>query len=149
MGNEERVNIGRWISALYREFQMYINNEFREYGISSSEYIYLVTLGEKDGVNLKALSRELMINQAETTRVMKRLEEKGLVRRKPCEKDGRAVIVRLTGEGRRLLPFIYEKLDLWTNLLSTEMDEDEVNEFIRVLKRMYFCCSDYINENLS
>ncbi len=142
------MSIGKWISALYREFQIYINNEMKELGICSSEYIYLVTLGEKEGVNMKTLSDELMIDRAETSRIMKKLEQKGLVVREPCVSDKRAVIVRLTDRGRELQPLILEKLDVWTDLLSYGMCEKETEGFIDRLEGMYSRCKNYLKKEM-
>ncbi len=142
------MSIGKWISALYREFQTYINNEVKDLGICSSEYIYLVTLGSKEGVNLKSLSDELMIDRAETSRIMKSLEKKGFVSREPCPRDGRAVIVRLTDRGRDVQPQIMEKLDVWTGLLSEGMSKKDVMSFIQRLEGMHTRCKNYIHQEI-
>ncbi|MFJ5091765.1 MarR family winged helix-turn-helix transcriptional regulator [Streptomyces sp. NPDC088674] len=49
-----------------------------------------------------ALGRHLGLDKSSMTGLVGRAEKRGLVRRSPSPHDGRAVLVGLTGEGRRL-----------------------------------------------
>jgi len=136
MQQDEGRSIGRWISIIHRQFQIYINNAIRQYGLNSSEYIYLVSLGHNEGVNQRYLSDQLCIDDALTTRVMKSLERKGYITRTRSEADKRAYSIRLTEKGAAIQPVIIDTLNHWTGILSRGMDEAQVDTIIRTLQAM-------------
>ena len=136
MKKDKGRSIGRWISIIHRQFQIYINNEIKQYDLNSSEYIYLISLGHNEGVNQKYFSDQLCIDDALTTRVMKSLEHKGYITRSRSERDKRAYSIRLTGKGAAIQPVIIDKLNHWTEILSKGMDGDEVDYIIGKLQAM-------------
>lgn len=136
MENETRKSIGKWISILHRQSQIYINNELKSYDINSSEYIYIVNLAQHEGVNQKCLSDMIIIDDALTTRVMKSLEQKGYIIREKNFEDKRAYNVRLTAKGREVQPIILAKLRRWTEILSRDMSREEVDFIYEKLKLM-------------
>ncbi len=132
----ETKSVGKWISFLHRQFQVYINHEMKPYNINSSEYIYLAELGKDEGVNQSYFTESLSIDPALTTRVMKTLEEKGFITRTKDEHDKRAVLIHLTEEGRRIQPILIEKLTNWTNCLTSDFTEDEHESIYQSLIKM-------------
>lgn len=136
MERQECKSIGRWISILYRQFQIYINNELAPYDLNSSEFIYIKSLAEHEGVNQKFLSDVLIIDDALTTRVMKSLEKKGYIIREKSVEDKRSYTVRLTEKGVKIQPVIFEKLRFWTNALAKDVSETEVEFMLEKLQLM-------------
>jgi DNA-binding MarR family transcriptional regulator len=67
---------GRWISILYRQFQIYINNALKDLDITSSEYIFLIKLYENEELSQEELSSIYYVDKAATARSLKRLEKK-------------------------------------------------------------------------
>lgn len=143
MKNHQDKSVGKWISILYRQFQIYINRELKEYDINSSEYIYLANIAKNEGVCQKYFSDELMIDQALTTRVMKSLEKKGFITREKNVNDKRAYTIKLTPTGQNIQPLIIEKLNYWTKILSEGMETDEVDRLINQLQLM---CENVLKE---
>jgi DNA-binding MarR family transcriptional regulator len=134
---QEIKSIGKWISILYRQAQIYLNKELKPYGINSSEYIYLVNLAaEKDGSNQKHLSDMIIIDDALTTRIMKNLEDKGYVIREKSQSDRRSYNIRLTEKGIDIQPIILKALKDWTDIISEGMDEEEKDFVIQKLTVM-------------
>lgn len=136
MINHVEKSIGKWISILYRQFQIYINRELKKYDINSSEYIYLANIAKSEGVCQKYFSDELSIDQALTTRVMKSLENKGYIVREKNSADKREYIIKLTSKGNKIQPVIIEKLNYWTNILSEGLETEEVDRLIAQLQLM-------------
>ncbi len=130
MKNKEDRSIGKWISIIHRQSQIYLNNELRQYDINSSEYIYLVNLASNEGVNQKYLSDMLCVDEALTTRVIRNLEKKNYVVRERDSDDRRAYNVRLTEKGKEIQPIIVDKLKDWTVVLSTGMNKEQVDYII-------------------
>ncbi len=137
MENNHIKSIGKWISIIHRQSQIYINRELKPYNLNSSEYIYLINLAsENKGVNQKHLSDMLIIDDALTTRVMKSLEGKGYIVREKSQSDKRAYNIKLTEKGVRIQPVIIKTLKKWTDTISEGMDEAEKDAVIQKLTAM-------------
>lgn len=66
----------------------------REYGV-----LYALT-GTKEGVRITELMDDALLSQAGVSRLVARLEDRGLVERRDDPADARACLIRLTEEGR-------------------------------------------------
>ena len=71
-------------------------------GLTYPQYVTMMALWEQDGVKVGELGRQLHLDSATLTPLLKRLEERGLLRRRRSTQDERAVIITLTDEGRAL-----------------------------------------------
>ena len=137
MESHEVKSIGKWISILHRQSQIYLNRELKPYNINSSEYIYLVNLtDEHDEVNQKQLSDMIIIDDAFTTRAMKSLENKGYIVREKSRSDQRSYNIRLTEKGVGIRPIIIAILKNWTDIISEGMSEKDKNSLIERLATM-------------
>jgi DNA-binding MarR family transcriptional regulator len=129
-------SIGKWISVLHRQFQIYLNRELRNHDINSSEYIFLVNLYEKDSISQEKLSSNLFLNKAATARAIGRLEELGYVQRTRDPFDSRAYLVTLTAKGLEMRSFIKSKLAYWTRTITAGLTAEETDDMIRKIKQM-------------
>lgn len=70
-----------------------------------SEYDVLVTIaqGPRDGVRPTDLAGRVLLTKSGMTRLLDRLDERGLVARLACPTDGRAQLIALTAGGRSVL----------------------------------------------
>jgi len=137
MEHIESKSIGKWISILHRQAQIYINRELKAYNINSSEYFYLANLtGDGEGCNQKYLSDLNHIDDALTTRVLKKLEEKGFIFKVRSQKDKRAYHIHLTNKGIEIQPKVLAVLRKWTEIISEGMDEMERDAIIKTLMLM-------------
>ena len=74
--NKKYREMRKCVSVLYRQFQIYINNNTKDLGIGASEYIFLMEMYEKVNVSQEELSKSLIVDKAATARAIKSLEEK-------------------------------------------------------------------------
>ena len=72
------------------------------FGLTYPQYLVLLVLWERDGVNLKEVGQRLQLDAGTLTPLLKRLEAGGLVTRDRDPEDERRVIVALTDQGRAL-----------------------------------------------
>ncbi|HUE65227.1 MAG TPA: MarR family transcriptional regulator [Rhizomicrobium sp.] len=72
-------------------------------GLTYTQYVALVALGEEDGQTVGALGEKLFLESNTLTPILKKLEREGFVHRKRDPADERQVRVGLTPAGRRLL----------------------------------------------
>ena len=85
-----RTQRRRWLDAL------------APWDLSPHQARALKVVCERDGVRLSDLAEALRIAPRSATEVADGLQERGLVERTPDPGDRRAVILRPTGEGRRI-----------------------------------------------
>lgn len=70
--------------------------------LTYTQYIVMMVLWEKKTVNVKTLGENLYLDSGTLTPLLKRLEAKGLVKRKRSHSDERALNVSITEKGENL-----------------------------------------------
>lgn len=129
-------SIGRLISILNRQAQMYLNTALKDLDIGSSEHIFLINLLKEDGITQEELSARIFIDKAATARALKSLEEKGYVRREADTHDKRVKKVFVTEKAAACGAEIHQVLKNWTALITEDLDEQAVSAALNVLERM-------------
>jgi transcriptional regulator, MarR family len=112
-----------------------IGKDFREKGITSSQFSVLDVLYTKGEMRICELIEKLLSTSGNITVVVKNMEKKGWLYRKSCPRDKRAFLVGLTDEGKKLfenlLPEHRKEIEETYGILSDE----ERRELIRILKK--------------
>lgn len=106
------------------------------HGLSLAEFAALEALYHKGALLVGELQRAVLKSSGGITYVVDRLQEKGLVRRRPCEEDRRAIYAELTGEGRGLLDRIFPLHAASLQDAATGLSREEKEEAIELLKRL-------------
>ncbi len=78
-----------------------VGRQLKHLNITSEQLVVLVRLWEQDGLSQKELADKIYKDQANTTRILDKIEKKGLVRRVDALNDRRAYLIYLTDEGKR------------------------------------------------
>jgi len=73
-----------------------------QHHLSIRQFNILYHLDQEQGMSINELSHHLLCDKSNTTRLVERMKQDGLVTREPDPKDRRYVSVRLTAEGARL-----------------------------------------------
>lgn len=91
--------IGKQISILFRQLNLYFNRELSDIHISSTELLYLSSLYANDGIPQDDLAQEYTVDKAAVTRTIHLMEKKGLVLRRTDASDKRAKKNLFDGKG--------------------------------------------------
>lgn len=129
-------SIGRLISILNRQAQLYLNTALQDLDIGSSEHIFLINLLKEDGISQEELSARLLIDKAATARALKSLEEKGYVRREADASDRRSKKVFCTEKALANGETLHGILRAWTALLTEGIPEEQAALAITLLEKM-------------
>jgi DNA-binding MarR family transcriptional regulator len=97
-----QIEAYRLFLKLHRRFQELNREEFRPYDLSPPQYAILFH-ASTEGVPLSKLCEEMLADNSNLTRLVDRLEARGLVRRAPDPRDRRVTLVQLTAEGKALI----------------------------------------------
>lgn len=131
----EKTELIGLISVVHRKTQIYLNQELKKYGLNSAEFVYLIHIRDNEPSELKSLGAQLRMDDAQTSRVIKSLEAKGLATKLRNPKDRRAFDVSLTDYGRELKPKIIKDLNGWVDLITKGVDPVEMNQFMAILRK--------------
>ncbi|GAA2711374.1 MULTISPECIES: MarR family transcriptional regulator [Streptomyces] len=96
----------RTLAALHARIEDALERALqREHGLSVSEYGVLETLSQEGGYRLRMnqLAKAVVLSQSATTRLVTRLEQRGLLERYICEEDRRGIYTRVTADGHAAL----------------------------------------------
>lgn len=127
---------GRWISVLYRQFQIFINNELKDLNITSGEYIYLIKLYENKELTQEDLAEIYYIDKSAITRSMRSLEDKGYIKRIKNQRDKRSYRIQVTEKALEVEHRIYNALRSWDDLISLDVNDDELKMLSNILRNM-------------
>ncbi|WP_345311580.1 MarR family winged helix-turn-helix transcriptional regulator [Kocuria gwangalliensis] len=110
------------------------------HGLSRREFEVLATLytADRSGLRLRDLNSHVLLTQSSLSRMLERLELKGLVTRRQDAQDLRGVRVALTSSGSELYEAISVDHDqMVAELISTALDPDEVRVLMRLSERVH------------
>ncbi len=101
---EEGLSVGHLMSRARTSLLAGLDAELERFGLSGMQFAVLKHLAEGAAETAADLCRYLHYDTGAMTRILDRLEQKGLVRRERCREDRRVVFLRLTAGGRAQLP---------------------------------------------
>jgi DNA-binding MarR family transcriptional regulator len=91
----------------------------QEFTITPVQYGLLTTLSERPGLDQTSLCLELGVDRTTMADVLRRLEQRGMVKREASEADGRHKLTYITPKGSRLMKKMYGKMrEAQTRLLE-------------------------------
>ena len=97
------IALGRALQALERTVRPHLTQS----GLSLTEFAVLEVLYHKGALRLGEIRDRILVTGASTTYVVKKLEERGLMRRRTCAEDSRVVFGELTAKGRTLIDEVF------------------------------------------
>lgn len=109
----------------------------RPHGLTPEQFVVLATLFNHDGMSQRELADYLSKDRPNITRILDKLQEKGLVVRRPDSEDRRIYRVGATAEGYELIecltPMVLEARKRFFSTLSA----DEQATMREMLDRLY------------
>jgi MarR family transcriptional regulator, 2-MHQ and catechol-resistance regulon repressor len=106
------------------------------HGLSLAEFASLDALYHKGPLLVGELQRAVLKSSGGITYVVDRLQDKGLVRRRPCAEDRRALYAELTEEGRTLMDRIFPEHAAALERAAAGLSRREQAEAVELLKRL-------------
>jgi DNA-binding MarR family transcriptional regulator len=97
------VRPGFLIRRLHQLHGSLFLEETRAFAITPVQYSLMTALGERGELDQNGLALEIGLERTSVAEVVPRLQERGLLERRPSRSDGRVKLVRLTRKGRSLL----------------------------------------------
>lgn len=128
-------DLGRLVSYLRSNLVTHLDNALEDKELTSAQYIVVVLLARGKVNTLAELCEHMMYDRGAMSRLLSRLEDKGLVAKKQSVEDRRSTLLCLTEKGQQLYPEILPTVnDIYRKAL-TGFSDDEQNQLASLLFR--------------
>jgi len=128
-------HLGYWLryvsNAVSAEFARRVEAE----GVTVSEWVALRVLFGHDEMQPKELAAAMGMTKGPVSRLVERLLAKKLVARRAHDCDGRAQIVRLTANGRGLVPKLAALADANDAAFFAHFSEEEKRALVEAMRK--------------
>jgi DNA-binding MarR family transcriptional regulator len=101
---EEGLSVGHLMGRARASMLSSLDAELAAFGLSGMQFAVLKHLSDGTARTAADLCRLMFHDTGAMTRILDRLEQKGLMRRERCREDRRVVFLRVAANGRALLP---------------------------------------------
>lgn len=95
------------LARAYQAIERGVRPQLAERGLGMTEFAVLEVLYHKGALPLGEIRDRILVTGATTTYVVKKLEERGLMRRRTGAEDQRVVFGELTSKGRALIDDVF------------------------------------------
>jgi len=133
---QPREGIGALIGRTRKTMMQKIDAELAPLDVSAAQWIVVLLVGENAASSAAGLCEMLAYDPGAMTRLLDRLETKGIVRRVRSPGDRRTIRLELTGSGKALYPKIIAAMVDVNNSLLHGFSRSEVSQLEGYLKRM-------------
>lgn len=110
--------------------------QFGPHDLTPEQWAVLVRLWEEEGLTQRQVADRTFKDQGNVTRIVRRLESKGLLNRTVCTDDGRCFRLHLTAEARALMPELIPRALRSVDRAVAGIDEAELHVAKAVLARV-------------
>ena len=120
----------------YQAIEQGVRPHLVESGLAMTEFAVLEVLYHKGAIPLGEIRDRILVTGASTTYVVKKLEERGLMRRSTSAQDQRVVLGELTPKGRALMDQVFPAhVDRLREVMAV-LSVSEKREASRLLRRL-------------
>ena len=105
--------VGKLITMISRGHTIYVNHHLEDFGINASQLHLLFEISHQKNINQEKIATRCNINKGAVARSIKKLEEKGLIKRQIDDANRRQNMISLTGKGEETLRESINLLKNW------------------------------------
>ena len=129
-------SIGYLLRQVLNGFTHEIEAQLEPSGLTDAQWLPLYKLSLDQVSTAAEIARTMGRDAGATTRLLDRLEAKGLCQRERSEQDRRVIELRLTHEGREAVQVVPEVLCHVHNRALADFSADELDTLKNLLRRM-------------
>ncbi|SJM70020.1 MarR family winged helix-turn-helix transcriptional regulator [Gulosibacter sp. 10] len=102
-GQDYRATIGYRLKEAQSALRSRMDEALAPLGLSTPQYSCLEVIGRNPGASNSEIARQVFVTRQATSRLLRALQDRGLVTRPEQAESGRVLPTQLTDEGRGLL----------------------------------------------
>jgi len=133
---EPQRSIGRALGRVKMAMSEALDRELAPFDITAAQFVILSALATGEADSAAGLCRGISYDPGAMTRMIDRLEQKGLLRRTQLPDDRRRVGLELTAEGKAIYPELREAVAVVQNRFLRGFTRSEVRQLEIFLERM-------------
>lgn len=126
----------KWISITDRHNKIYLDKKFKDIGLNSSQYFYILKIYENPSITQDKLIDIIHLNPSNITRALCQLEKLGFIERISKKDDKRTYNLYPTEKALEVYPKIKKIMDEWINFLLSNFSEDEKECLLNLTKKI-------------
>ena len=144
---QQADSIGYLLKRCYSQLSQAMDKQLAPYDLTHPQFMILLLLSKHHCITAADLAREAQMDTGATTRMLDRLEAKGIIRRERSEEDRRRINLVLTDPGRQAA----EKMPVAAiNVLNDHLkhfDAEEISMLTQLLKKLIDPPADPVASN--
>ncbi|MFC4870596.1 MarR family winged helix-turn-helix transcriptional regulator [Negadavirga shengliensis] len=134
MKKEETVDYH--IKACWHSIARMYNQKAMQEDITTSIGFVLININSSEGTPATKIAPMMGLESRSLTRMLKTMEEKGLIVKKPDLQDKRSVRVFLTEEGKRKKAISVETIKQFNKQVRDKLSQDEFKAFFVIFEKI-------------
>jgi DNA-binding MarR family transcriptional regulator len=134
---QSRARVAYLVYRVERRLRSRLDEVTRTYGVTTTEYVTLSILRERDGMSSAQLARWAFVTPQAMNLVISALERRKLVRRRPDPSHGRVLRTSVTAKGTQVL----ERCDRSMDQIEADMLRDLPPDAIEHLRTALGYCA--------
>ncbi|MBB3122566.1 MULTISPECIES: MarR family winged helix-turn-helix transcriptional regulator [Mesoflavibacter] len=141
MQNKKERTIDYMLRTTWLAVNKMYNEEAAKFDTTMATGFTLLSIDKENGTPSTSLGPIMGMEATSLSRILKRMEELGLIERKPNPNDGRGVLIHLTEFGKEKRKDAKERVLVFNETVRAHVSEEKLKHFYEV--------SDTINELIS
>ncbi len=121
------------IKYTWQNIHRMYNNVAAQFGATMAVGYVLLNIDQENGTPSTSLGPKMGMEATSLSRILKSMEEKGLIERKPNPIDGRSVLVCLTPFGIEKREDAKEAVLTFNNSVFENVSQEELDTFFKVM----------------
>ncbi|WP_077212083.1 MarR family winged helix-turn-helix transcriptional regulator [Bacillus dakarensis] len=119
-----------------KAIQERIKTELVPYKLNLTEFSVLEVLHLKGTQTIQQVGHSILISSGSMTYVIDKLEQRGLLERKACPNDRRAIHVLLTEDGTNLMTELMPMHQELVDDMFSDLDHEEAETIVKLLEKV-------------
>ncbi len=127
---DENASTVPYISIIHRKHAKYLNEKVKDEDLSFGLFPLLIAINDHEGIIQEQLAQNFHLNESTITRNLKKLEDKGFIKRIP---DKRTKRIEVTDEGAKTAKKVKDYDIEWDEKIKEIIGPDEYENFKNTL----------------
>ncbi|MCM3784562.1 MarR family transcriptional regulator [Neobacillus mesonae] len=129
-------DILREVGMIARALDSISNIEFKEYGLTKGQYLYVIRIVENPGIIQEKVAEMIKVDRTTAARAIKKLESEGFIEKQDDRYNKKIKMLFPTEKGKEIYPFIKRENDYSNRVALSGLSESETETIFNLLQRV-------------
>lgn len=130
----KEITIDYALRATWQAVARMYNEEAKKFGSTMAVGFTLLSVDPKTGTPSTSLGPKMGMEATSLSRILKRMEEQGLIERKPNPNDGRGVLIHLTDFGLEKRNDSKDAVLQFNETVRTKVSQEKLDVFFEMME---------------